>query len=100
MDKYLKDYLLRNSIEAHIRIINGDNPEELEEFGFESGTPIERIHQYNAATILSKLDYNREESLDPKSNSAKYLDELSKKESNVETIIERLIEYRELIANL
>lgn len=78
MNQYLKDRLLRNSIEALIRIMNGGNPEELEEFGFESEAPIERIHQYNAFMILSKLDFNREESLDPKSQSTKYLDKIIK----------------------
>ncbi|AQX56032.1 hypothetical protein [Priestia flexa] len=99
MKKYLNDRLLRNSIEVHIRIMHGGNPEDLEEFGFEAGTPIERIHQYNACTILSKLDFSREQSLDPKSQSTKYLDELTAKESNVETIISKLVEYRDQIVN-
>ncbi|MCQ6277319.1 hypothetical protein JMM81_20815 [Bacillus sp. V3B] len=99
MKKYLKDRLLRNSIEAHIRIVNEGEAANLEEFGFEAGTPIERIHQYNALTILSKLDFSREESLDPKSKSTSFLDELAKSESNVETIIEKLTAYREEIVN-
>lgn len=95
INKLLKDKLLINTIEVHIRIMNGDKPEDLEEYGYEVDAPIERIHQYNALTILSKLDFNREESLDPNSQSTKYLDELTKTEANIETIIEKLVAYRE-----
>ncbi|MBT2666338.1 hypothetical protein J7J00_12570 [Bacillus sp. ISL-4] len=41
--------------------------------------------------VLSKLDFPLEESLDLKSQATKYLDELAKNESNVETIIEKLV---------
>ncbi|WP_144549566.1 hypothetical protein [Peribacillus simplex] len=45
--------------------------------------------------VLSKLDFPLEESLDPKSQATKYVDELAKNESNVETIIEKLVAYKD-----
>lgn len=96
---YLKNRFLRNSIEVHIRIMTEGENVNFESFGFESGTPIQRIRQYNAFTILTKLNFNREESLNPESQSAKRLDELAATESNVETIIQKMIEYRDQIVN-
>lgn len=99
LKEYLNDRLLVQGIEAHIRVMNEGDAANLEPFGFEAGTPIDRIHQYNALMVLSKLDFPREESLDPKSQSTQYLDELAKNESNVETIIEKLVAYREESVN-
>jgi hypothetical protein len=98
MKKYLNDRLLVRSIEAHIRIINDGENVDLTSIGFEEGTPIDRVHDYNAFTILTKLNFDREEAVNPESESAKQLDALAA-ESNVETIIEKMVQYRDQIVN-
>jgi hypothetical protein len=99
MKKYLKDRLLRNCIEVHKKIVTEGEDANLESFGFESGTPLDRVRTYNAFTILSKLGFEREEATTPSSDSAKYLDELAATEPNVEVIISKLVEYREQSVN-
>ncbi|MFE4144493.1 hypothetical protein ACFX4I_22055 [Peribacillus sp. YIM B13472] len=47
------DRLLVQGIEAHIRLMNEEEAANLEPFGFDAGTPINRIHQYNALMVLS-----------------------------------------------
>jgi hypothetical protein len=97
--KYVKDRLLIRSIEGHKRIINEGQNVDLESIGFEKGTPLDRVIQYNSFTILTKLNFEQEEAVNPKSASTKYLNELAKEESNVENIIEKLVAYREQIVN-
>ncbi|WP_347940702.1 hypothetical protein AAEY33_25125 [Peribacillus simplex] len=72
------DRLPVQGIEAHIRLMNEGKAANLEPFGFDTGTPIDRIDQYNALIVLPKLDFPLEESLDPKSQATKYLDPTSK----------------------
>ncbi|AXI31469.1 hypothetical protein CIB87_21385 [Priestia megaterium] len=99
MNKHIKDRLLVGSIEAHKRLINEGQSVDLESLGFEKETPIDRVLQYNAFTILTKLKFGQDESVNAKSASTKYLNELIKEESNIEVIIEKLITYREQNVN-
>ncbi|WP_243549991.1 hypothetical protein [Priestia megaterium] len=95
MNKRIKDHLLIRSVEAHRRILAEGQNVDLESLGFEKETSIDRVLQYNAFTILTKLNFRQDESVNAKSASTKYLNELIKEESNIEVIIEKLVAYRE-----
>lgn len=95
MKKRIKDHLLIRSIEAHKQILAEGQNVDLESLGFEKETPIDRVLQYNAFTILTKLNFGQDASVNAKSASTKYLNELIKEESDIEVIIEKLIAYRE-----
>ncbi|MEK4406683.1 hypothetical protein MKZ26_20165 [Sporosarcina sp. FSL K6-6792] len=99
MNEYLKDKLLLNAIQAHKRIISEGEAVDLASINFEEGTPFERVHQYNAFMILSKLDFERDEVLNVASDSRKYLDELAAKDLPNDTIIQTLLEYRQSNVN-
>lgn len=72
---------------------------DLEANGFEEGTRKEQIHSYNKFTILSTLEFPREEATNPESKSTKYLDELVQKDLSNEDIVAKLIEYRKIDVN-
>ncbi|WEA43820.1 hypothetical protein [Priestia aryabhattai] len=99
MKKDVKDRLLIRSIEAHKRILAEGQNVDLESLGFEKDTPIDRVLQYNAFTILTKLNFGQDQSVNAKSASTKYLSDLIKEESDIEVIIEKLIAYREQNVN-
>ena len=96
---FLRDKFLLNAIGSHKVIINGGESVRLEEMGFEEGTPLERVHEYNAFTILTKLQYPIEEATKFESESTRLLDDLVKQELSNEEIIKSLLEYRKKIAN-
>jgi predicted ATP-dependent Lon-type protease len=75
--EFLNDRLLRRSIEAHKKIITEGEVVDLASIGYEDGTLLDRVHGYNAFTILTKLSFNGDEVVNPKSESAKHLDELA-----------------------
>ncbi|MFE4522011.1 hypothetical protein ACFRCQ_07610 [Cytobacillus firmus] len=97
MKTHLKDRLLRQAIEAHIRIINEGEHVDLSSIGFEEGTPHDRVYTYNAFMILSKLEFPKNVATNPSSAATRFLNEAVKNESNVEAIIEKLLEYREQV---
>ncbi|MFS0688293.1 hypothetical protein AB1K89_03435 [Sporosarcina sp. 179-K 8C2 HS] len=88
-----------NAIQAHKRIISEGEAVDLKSINYEEGTPFERVHQYNAFMILSKLDFKKDEVLNVASDSRRYLDELAAKDLTNEEIIQSLIEYRQRIVN-
>jgi hypothetical protein len=96
---YPRDRLLVVSIEAHKKIVTEGESVDLSSIYYEKGTPLDRVHQYNAFTILSKLKFPKDESSNPASDSTKYLDELAAKDLPTEEIIQLLLEYRDKIAN-
>ncbi|MQR86396.1 hypothetical protein GFV16_10775 [Bacillus megaterium] len=79
MNKRIKDRVLVFSIEAHKRILAEEQNVDLESLGFEKETPIDCVLKYNAFTILTKLNFGQGESVNVKSASTKYLNELVKK---------------------
>jgi hypothetical protein len=95
LKEYINDQLLIRTIEAHKRIINEGEFLNLNEIGYEEGTSYERVKSYNTFTILTKLNFNYDEATNPKSKSAIKLDEIVATNSDVGTIISKLIEYRE-----
>lgn len=95
----MNDRLLRQSIEAHKKIITEGEAVDLASIGYEDGTPLDRVRDYNAFTILTKLNFSRDEAVNPKSDSAKYLDILAAGQISVEEIIEKLIAFRDQIVN-
>ncbi|WPL43540.1 hypothetical protein [Priestia megaterium] len=96
---FLKDKFLLNAIESHKLIINGGESVRLEEMGFEEGTSLERVHEYNAFTILTKLKFPIEEATEIESESVKLLDDLAKQNLSNEEIIKSLLEYRKEVGN-
>ena len=98
MKEYVKDRLLIRSIEAHKRIINDGQNVDLESIGFEKGTPLDRVVSYNTFTILTKMNFPKDEATKSDSKAATLLNELSKHEPS-ETIIKKLVEYREEVKN-
>ncbi|MGP4073963.1 hypothetical protein ACTWQB_15655 [Piscibacillus sp. B03] len=94
---FINDSLLVNSIEAHKRIMNEDKNVDIRSIGYEEGTPIERVKQYNAFTILMKLDFPKNEVINNESSSRLYLDELAEQNLSNEGIIELLLDYRKKI---
>lgn len=99
MNEYSKDKLLLNAIQAHKRIISEGEAVDLASINFEKGTSFERVQQYNAFMILTKLDFEKDEVLNLASDSRKYLDELAAKDHPNDTIIQSLIEYRQRNVN-
>ena len=99
MKKRIKDHLLIRSIEAHKRILAEGQNVDLASISYEEGTPFERVHEYNAFTILTKLQFPKDEVLNTESKSRQYLDKIAVKELPAEEIIQLLIEYRNEIAN-
>lgn len=98
MKKYAKDQLLIRSIGVHKRIINEGQNIDFESIGFEKGTPLDRVISYNTFTILTKMDFPKDEATKSDSKAATLLNELSKHEPS-ETIIEKLVEYRKEVEN-
>lgn len=99
MKKYLNNRLLANSIEAHKKIITEGESVDLESIVYEKGTPFEQVHRYNAYTILSILQFPKDEILNYSSKSRQYLDDIAAKGLSVEEMLQLLIEYRDGIAN-
>jgi hypothetical protein len=96
---FLKDKFLLNAIGSHKVIINGGESVRLEEMGFEEGTSLERAHEYNIFTILTKLQFPIEEATKLESESAQLLDDLVKQDISSEQLIQLLLEYRKKIVN-
>lgn len=99
MNEYLKDKFLMKAIQAHKRIISEGEDVDLISIGFEEGTPFDRVHTYNAFTILSKLDFEKDEATNPGSASTKFLDEMAAKDLPSEEILRSLVEYRQRTVN-
>jgi hypothetical protein len=99
LKQYLKDRLLVASIEAHKKIITEGESVDLASIYYEEGTPLARVHQYNAFAILSKLQFPKDEASDPASDSTKFLDELAAKQLPNEEIIQSLLNFREKVVN-
>lgn len=99
MKKYLNDRLLVRAIEAHKKIITEGDSVDLVAIGYEEGTPLDRVHTYNAFMILQKLGFKGDEATNPESKSTKYLDELATKDLPNEQIIQSLLEYRNQSVN-
>jgi len=99
VNKHIKNRLLIRSIEAHKRILVEGQNVDLASIFYEEGTPFERVHEYNAFTILTKLQFPKDEVLNNESKSRQYLDEIALKDLPTEEIIQLLIEYRNEIAN-
>lgn len=99
MNKYHEDQLLNNAIQVHKRIISEGEHVDLASINYEVGTPFERVHQYNAFMILSKLDFQKDEVLNVTSDSRGYLDEIVGINRSTEEIINLLIEYRQRTVN-
>ncbi|MGG3556275.1 hypothetical protein ABES23_06175 [Peribacillus frigoritolerans] len=99
MKQYLKDHLLVRSIVAHKKIVSEGEAVNLVSIGYEEGTPLERVHQYNAFTIMTKLQFPKDEVLNISSKSRQYLDELAEKNLSVEETLQLLIDYRDRFAN-
>ncbi|MEG8975380.1 hypothetical protein U8Y98_01540 [Priestia megaterium] len=99
MKKEAKDHLLIRSIEAHKRILAEGQNVDLASIFYEEGTPFERVYEYNGFTILTKLQFPKDEVLNIESKSRQYLDEIAQKDLPIEEIIQLLIEYRNEIAN-
>ncbi|MDP9742870.1 UNVERIFIED_ORG: hypothetical protein QFZ59_004700 [Bacillus sp. B2I3] len=95
----MKDKFLYNSIVAHTKIMTEGEAVDLVSIGYEEGTPLERVHQYNAFTIMTKLQFPKEEVLNNSSKSRQYLDELAEKNLSVEETLQLLIDYRDRFAN-
>ncbi|PRS16517.1 hypothetical protein C6W27_08945 [Bacillus paralicheniformis] len=99
MTQYSNDRLLLKSIDIHRKIVNGATPDELAKISiYEKDAPIDRIHQYNAFMILSKLEFSKDEVLNKESKSRAYLDEVSK-DNPSEQILDLLLKYREEISD-
>ncbi|MGH3040452.1 MAG: hypothetical protein ACRDNG_01690 [Gaiellaceae bacterium] len=99
MKAYYKDSLLVRAIEAHKKIVTEGENVNLDSIGYEYGTPINHVYTYNAIMILGKLEFPHNEATQTESDSTKFLEELAKSETDVESIINRLIEYRNQIVN-
>lgn len=99
MKKYMKNRLLVTKIEAHKKIVTEGESVDLTSIFYEEGAPFERVHQYNAFTILTKLQFPKDEVLNYESKSRQYLDEIAAKDLPAEEIIQLLVEYRDEIAN-
>ncbi|MFC4022697.1 hypothetical protein ACFOUV_02555 [Oceanobacillus longus] len=97
LNEYLTDRLLANSIEAHKRIVTEGESVDLASLSYEEGTPFDRVHQHNAFTILSKLDFPKDEVLNVSSESTKHLDDLAATDRPTEEIIQSLLKYRDEI---
>ncbi|MBY0098668.1 hypothetical protein [Mesobacillus maritimus] len=94
MKKATKDPLLVVSVEAHKKIITEGESVDLESILYEKGTPFDQVRRYNAYTILSKLQFPKDEILNYSSESRRYLDEIAAKDLTAEEIIKLLLEYR------
>jgi len=92
---YLTNKLLINSIEAHKRIVIEGETVDLASIGYEEGTPLNRVHQFNAFNILTKLRFPRDEVLNVESKSRAFLDDLAKRNLATKEILESLLKYRD-----
>mgnify|MGYP005759000755 CR=1 FL=1 len=87
--------LLNDSITLHKQLLSGEKV-DLEFHGFLADTPINEAIEYNRFTILTLLQFPKEEATKSGSNSAKLLQEIARTE-NVETVIDTLESYRKTL---